>query len=117
MTIKDKYQYKHEQILRDARPWSVRFVDAAKDPQIAFMTYGFAIMSMFGHPLLINLSDIIFVGTTLYFWWIMTRPLKLPFKLPKSAKIKDPNFKRPDGTLGMADGILYLGNDGDTGEE
>jgi intracellular multiplication protein IcmO len=117
MALKAKYQYKSEQVMRDARPWTVRFLDAAKDPQSAVMAYVMAAISMYVHPLTENLSDLTFLCMALYFWWIMTRQVHLPFKLPKSAGIKDPNFKRPDGSLGMADGILYLGNDSDTGEE
>lgn len=117
MALKAKYQYKTEQVLRDVRPWTVRFVDSAKEPSSAVMSFVMGVISMYVHPFTASLSDLTFFLLSLYFWWIMTRPTVLPYKLPKSAKRKDPNYKRPDGSLGMADGILYLGNDVDTGEE
>ena len=117
MALKSKYEYKHEDILRDARPWTVRISSAARDPSVAAITYGMAAASIFADPLLMLGGDLFFFLGLLYFWWLASRPIVLPFKLPKSAGIKDRNFKRPDGSSGMADGILYLGNDNDTGEE
>lgn len=129
MTLKSKYEYKHEDILRDARPWTVRFSDGARDPGVASMVMALAAcmvymeeaLQIYGNlrPIVrfSALADVFFFISVFYFWWLVRRPVQLPFKLPKSAKRKDPNFKRPDGSLGMADGILYLGNETDTGEE
>lgn len=117
MALKSKYEYKHEDILRDARPWTVRMAAAAKEPANAVIAYMLASLAIWLDPMIRQFADLIFFIGALYFWWLMTRPVQLPFKLPKSAKRKDPGYKRPDGSLGMADGILYLGNDGDTGEE
>lgn len=117
MAIKSKYEFKHEQILRDARPWSVRMADSAKDPFTAIMVYGMAAVAIYVDVNVAMFGDLILLFGLLYFWWLMTRPVQLPFKLPKSANRKDPNNVRPDGSKGMADGILYVGNDKDTGEE
>ena len=117
MTLKARYEYKHEDILRDARPWTVRLRDSLIQPSTAAIIFGMAAGIIFIEPLAVLFADLIFGVMMLYFWWLMTRPVKLPFKLPKSAKRKDPNYKRPDGSTGMADGILYLGNEHDTGEE
>lgn len=117
MALKSKYEYKHEDILRDARPWTVRMGAAAKEPSNAVIAYILASLAIWMDPLIRQFADLIFLCGAMYFWWLMTRPVQLPFKLPKSARRKDPGYKRPDGSLGMADGILYLGNDGDTGEE
>jgi len=117
VALKSKYEYKHEDILRDARPWTVRMAAAAKEPANAVIAYMLASLAIWLDPMIRQFADLIFFIGALYFWWLMTRPVQLPFKLPKSAKRKDPGYKRPDGSLGMADGILYLGNDGDTGEE
>lgn len=118
MTLKAKYEYRHEDILRDARPWTTRFIDGAKDPENAIIgfTTGAVAMLAPGSPFA-SFADVIFLIHVFYFWWFMTRPLVLPFKLPRSANRKDPNNKKPDGTIGMADGILYLGNNNETGEE
>lgn len=117
MALKNKYQYKHEDILRDARPWTVRMFDAARDPSTAVIVFALSSLAIWIDPLIRLFADLIFVLCSFYFWWLMTRPIQLPFKLPKSANRKDPGYKRPDGSLGMADGILYLGNDNDSGEE
>ena len=117
MTIKAKYEFKHEDILRDTRPWTVRTVDFISEPSNAVMIFMCCIIAIWVDPYLALTADLIWFVAFLYFWWFMKRKVKLPFKLPKSANIKDPNFKRPDGSLGMADGILYLGNERDTGEE
>ena len=117
MALKSKYEYKHEDILRDARPWTVRARDWLTQPSTAAILFGMTIAAIVREPLVRNFSDLLFFICLLYFWWLCRRPVKLPFKLPKSAQRKDPNYKRPDGSLGMADGILYLGNDADTGEE
>lgn len=117
MALDDKYQMKHTDVLRDARPWTTRMRDNLLQPSTAAMIYAMAAIAIWGEPMLAPFADLIFVICVLYFWWLCKRPVKLPFKLPKSAKRKDPNFKRPDGSLGMADGILYLGNDNKSGEE
>ncbi|HEX2752200.1 MAG TPA: type IV secretion protein IcmO, partial [Alphaproteobacteria bacterium] len=117
MTLKSKYEYKHEDILRDARPWTVRMMAAAKEPANAVIAYMLACLAIWIDPMIRQFADLIFFFGCMYFWWLMTRPVQLPFKLPKSARRKDPGYKRPDGSSGMADGILYLGNDNDTGEE
>lgn len=127
MALKAKYELKHEKLLRDARPWTERFAAAARDPGNATIAFTMAAASVYIDPYnkyfsfsLVNVSlfaDIICFVMLLYFRWLMKKPGELPFKLPKSAKRRDPNFKKPDGSFGMADGILYLGNSTDTGEE
>lgn len=117
MAIKKKYEYKHENILRDARPMSVKIIDGAKQPQMLVTSYFIASLTMYSDIFLRYFSDLIFFFMVLYFFWQITRQVKLPFKLPKSAKRIDPNYPKPDGSNGMAEGILYLGNDRETGEE
>ena len=117
MAIREKYEVKGASLLRDARPWSVRIIDQARDPSTAVIALVMAIGGMLLNPDVACFADLIFFIFCLYFWWLMTRQLKLPFKLPKSSKRKDPNYKQPDGKLGVADGILYLGNDHETNEE
>ncbi|MBU6475493.1 MAG: TraM recognition domain-containing protein, partial [Alphaproteobacteria bacterium] len=121
MTLKTKYQYKHEALLRDSRPLRVRMVEGAQDPQLAATIFIVSIVMMYsaGTPLLRFplYSDLIFFAMLLYFWWLKKRDIVLPFKLPKSAHRVDSNYIKPNGQKGLADGILFLGNDASTSEE
>jgi intracellular multiplication protein IcmO len=117
VTIKAEYEVQGKSLLRDARPWTTRIIDASKKPSNAAIVMAMMGIGIYIDPYIAMGSDVIFLFACLYFWWLMSRPVVLPYKLPKSAQRKDPNFKQPDGKLGMADGILYLGNDQDSGEE
>jgi len=117
VALEAKFEHKYAEILRDARPWSRRFVDGAKDPAIAAMAFATTGILIWHDPLTALFGDLIFVIMSFYFVWLIRLPVSLPFKLPKSARRIDPNFARPDGSKGMADGILYLGNNAKTGEE
>lgn len=117
MALREKYQIKGGDLLRDARPWTVRMKDTALDPSTSSIIFAMVATGFLATPALQYFGDIVFVLFCLYFRWLMKQKVSLPFKLPKSAQIKDPNFKQPDGSLGMADGILYLGNDHETNEE
>src|SRR4051812_1190984 len=81
------------------------------------MTFAMAGVAILSDPIVAIYADLVFFMMAVYFWWLVKRLVTLPFKLPKSANRKDMNYKRPDGSFGMSDGILYLGNTADTGEE
>ncbi len=117
MALKDKYAYEHEEILRDVRPLSVRILSEAKNSSTATIVFFMAAASIYVNSFLAFYADLIFFIMLLYFIWLITRPITLMFKLPKSANCKDPHYKRPDGSKAKADGILYIGNSSDTGEE
>jgi intracellular multiplication protein IcmO len=117
LALRAKYEVKSQTLLRDARPWTARFAEAAKEPSNASMAFVMAAGAVALVPYVDLFGDLVFFIAMMYLWWLVTRPVALPYKLPKSAGRKDPNYKRPDGSLGMADGILYLGNDTDTNEE
>lgn len=117
MALKAKYEFKGESLLRDARPWTTRTTEFMRQASTATMVFVVSAVVIYTEPMLQPFADIIVLFCLLYFWWLVKRPVILPFKLPKSAKRPDPNYKRPDGSLGMSDGILYLGNEKDTGEE
>ena len=106
MTLKAKYEYKHEDLLRDSRPLRVIMIEGAQKPEIATSVFVSSILMMYANNVYL-----------LYFWWLRKRDVMLPFKLPKSANRLDARNKLPSGALGQADGILYLGNDTRTNEE
>lgn len=117
MAIHSKFQHKHDAVLRDVRPWSARTIDKLKNPSNAAIVFSMMAASFYFDPFVALFSDLIFLIGCLYFWFLVTRPMVLPFKLPKSSGIKDRNNVKPGGGSAMADGILYLGNEHDTKEE
>lgn len=105
-------------MLRDVRPWPERVAEAMREPAFIAAVYGSACAGMIFHPLAAVFGDVIFLVGFVYFCWLMSGgKAMLPFKLPKSAGGKDPNNKRPGGGVGPSEGIMYLGNDSETGEE
>lgn len=117
MAIKAKFQHKHDMFLRDVRPWSTRTLDKMRDPSTAAIIFTTMAVSFNIDPYIALFADLIFFFGCLYFWYLVTRPMVLPFKLPRSSGIKDKNNVKPGGGSAMADGILYLGNEHDTKEE
>ncbi len=117
MAIKMKYQRKREDILRDARPLSTRIGENMRKGGTASTIFIGSAYLIYADPVAVMATDVIFLFNLCYFLWLVSQKTVLPFKLPKSAKIKDQNNVRPDGKYGQADGILYLGNEMDTGEE
>ena len=115
--IKKKYQRKREDILRDARPLSVRIADWLREPLNATIILGAPATIIFLDNTAQMFSDVIFFIAFLYFLWLKMQKTVLPFKLPRTAKTKDMHHLQPNGKYGLADGILYVGNEYDTGEE
>jgi len=116
VTLDAKYEHKHEEILKDTRPWRARTKDKARNPSTASLVFTIAACAIYIEPSISIFADIIFIVMSYYFYWLLTLPVELPFKLPKSAGIKDPNNRKPGGGIDMAEGIMYLGNKKD-GEE
>jgi len=81
------------------------------------MIFAMAAIAIYSDQTIGLYADLVFAVMLAYFTWLFRIKVALPFKLPKSANSRDPNYKRPDGSLGMSDGILYLGNNAKTGEE
>ena len=117
MAIKAKFQHKHDMFLRDVRPWTTRTLDKLRDPSTAAIVFTVMGTSFYIDPYIALFADAIFFFGCLYFWYLVSRPMVLPFKLPRSSGIKDKNNVKPGGGAAMADGILYLGNEHDTKEE
>lgn len=116
MTLKAKYVRKHDDILKDTRPKLEKWKDDIRDPSNAIFFFIIAAVGVYAEPLFTIFADLILLVMTLYFVWLMRQPDRVPFKLPKSANEIDPHHRKPNGSLGMAEGILYLGNSAD-GEE
>lgn len=117
MALKRKYQYKHEDFLRDVRPLRVKIVDGARETSMAVSLFTMAGASMYIDPRIAAVGDLILFFGILYTFFLVMTPTQLPFKLPKTSGLTDRNQVKPGGGFGKAGGIMYFGNDVDTGEE
>lgn len=117
MALKKKYQYNREAVLRDVRPFGQRLAEGLRQPTTSMFVFVGAAVGIVIDPTLGLFSDLIFFILLMYFWWLKSTPVKLPFKLPRTAGIKDPNNVKPGGGTLPSDGIMYFGNEKETGEE
>lgn len=105
MALDSKYEIKHRDLLRDARPLYVRIGDWLQQPDHSFVVLFIASLSFHIWPNLIPWADLILIFALLYTLWLSSRDRTLAFKMPLGSKYKD---KR--GKDNKAEGILYLGN-------
>ncbi len=111
-----KYEHKHEAILRDVRPLSMRIADGLSSPSYSTVIFFMAGFSIHINEWMLTFADMILLFLFIYFLWLVSRDRALAFKLPIGTKHKDTNNGR-DGKPGRAEGILYLGNVEKTNEE
>ena len=116
MTIKKKFQREHTDVLRDIRPVGQRIADWAQDTGNATAVFVFGAASFYIYPPTLLFADIIMLIYILYFIWLVKRERTLAFKMPWGAPYKDKNNKGP-GKGEKAEGILYIGNDKESGSE
>lgn len=107
-----KYDYALKHLLRDTRPWGARATDAMSDSDAAAITFLVSGVLTFVLEAGIYFVDIVFLFNLFYFLWLRKRPKPLYFKLPASAKFKDPRERS-----GKPAGIMFLGNTNDSNEE
>ena len=117
MAINKKFQSKRDTVLRDVRPLSVRVIESARKSDVATIVFVVAAAAVAAEPMATIFADLIVFFAFLYFLWLRATKLVLPFKLPKSANRIDKNNVVPGGGCKMAEGIMYLGNDQESGEE
>lgn len=126
MAIKKKYSLDYEKFsLRDPRPMRVKLAEKLRKPEQTFLIFGAPIAILMlsfverGFYQIAQFIEIIVAFLVLYAIWHGKRKIELPFKLPLSAKgLPDPNNPPPGKKgPGKAEGILYLGNDSESGEE
>lgn len=111
-----KYEHKHEAILRDIRPWTMRIADSLIKPSNSAIVFFMAAIAVYINDWALAFSDVILFFLGLFFWWLNTRDRSLAFKLPMGTKYKDSNNDAP-GKNKKSEGILYLGNVEKTNEE
>lgn len=111
-----KHAHRHKDLIRDIRPLHMRIADELQETSyctVVFIVAGFCI---YMNATALAFADIITVLAGLFFWWLSTRDRSIAFKLPMGAKYKDKHNEGP-GRSGKPEGILYLGNAEDSGEE
>lgn len=111
-----KYEHKHEAILRDVRPLSMRIADGLSSPSYSTVIFFMTGFSIHINEWMLTFADMILFFLFIYFLWLVSRDRALAFKLPLGTKHKDTNNGR-GGKPGPAEGILYLGNVEKTNEE
>ena len=102
-------------LLRDTRTLGQRLSDFFSDPtNISIVLVSLAAVAYY----LSEISSLVLVIGSLFFLYSYSRKQKLPFRLPKIARVKDYNDLKPGiGTPNIARGIAFFGNDRKTQEE
>lgn len=115
-----KFEYKRDKILVDPRNHLEKFKDKVRNPQTAGTVFLLSGIFSYYHGWAIYVLDLLFFYNCIYYFWFMfyAQSAQVPFRMPKSARQIDPNYKAPgSGKPRMADGILYIGNEERTTEE
>jgi intracellular multiplication protein IcmO len=108
----ERFERTGAQSLRDIRPLTVRLT-AGLMGQASGLFLGGAAGIMVLAPATV---DFIVPLAILYAWWVLTRRIMLPLRLPKSAARRDWNYPDPATRRPrMAAGAIYLGHDWLTG--
>ncbi|MGE0109273.1 MAG: type IV secretory system conjugative DNA transfer family protein [Bdellovibrionales bacterium] len=112
MVLQAKHYVKHADLLRDARPVSVRIKEFWSAPDISVVTFIGLICVFLFVGYITTFWDIFLAITILYGRWVKNYGIELPFKMPKYAShLPDPHNPFPGkGGAGPSEGILYLGN-------
>ena len=113
--IDSRHEIDPEMLLRDTRSLGQRAADFFSNPVVSALVL--TILSI-GSYYLWPAVDFLFLFGCICFVYSITRKQILPFRLPKTAQIKDhndlkPGIKKPN----IARGIAYFGNDRKTNEE
>lgn len=119
MALDRKYEHKHEAVLRDVRPFMVRFADKIQQPSMSTAMFVLAAGSVYMVDWATTFADLILLVMFLYFLWLRGRDRSIVFKLPMSAqrkKYKDKHNVGP-GRSGKPEGVLFVGNTHKTNEE
>ena len=117
--ILEKNQVLQRDMFRDVRPGSVRVAAYLSKPEIlAAVAFGSIALLFIPAPGPKYFADLICVILYFYLRWALNKPFKMPFKIPRYAGIPDPHNPAPGKTgAGKSEGILFLGNVSDKGDD
>ncbi len=117
--ILEKNQVAQRTLFRDVRPMSQRFGQyISTDIVVTTIAIGTIALLFAAPPQFRSFADLAVPLLYFYFKWTLKRPVVLPFKMPRYANLPDPHNPVPGKTgPGKSDGILFLGNASDDGDE
>ena len=113
MVLLKKHFVNQRNLLRDARPASVRIKDYWNQPSSMTSVMVVFVAGLVAVPEVVPFADIILVISFFYARWVLFKTtIELPFKMPKAAApLPDPHNPAPGKSgAGKSEGILYLGN-------
>ncbi|MFC3908491.1 TraM recognition domain-containing protein [Legionella dresdenensis] len=113
--IEGRHEIDPTMLLRDTRTVGQRMADFFSDPtNVSIVLFSLAGMAFY----VSEVSALILLLAMPFFLYSYTRKQKLPFRLPKIARVKDYNDLKPGiQTPNIARGIAFFGNDRKSGEE
>ncbi len=104
-----KQEQSVRQLARDTRPLGVRVAEVVAKPECMLIFSSCSIVGSFFYPWIIDIAAVLCTGV---FAFSMTRKQTLPFRIPRSAHLKDYNDLIPGSTKPkIGDGIAFFGND------
>ncbi|HQZ87626.1 MAG TPA: TraM recognition domain-containing protein [Gammaproteobacteria bacterium] len=113
--LDSKQEQSARQLARDTRPLGVRISETLARPEVMLLIFGTSIGVSFAYPMI---TDVLFIVCTCLFFFSITRKTTLPFRIPRSAHLKDYNDPLPGSNKPrIGEGIFFLGNDRITKEE
>lgn len=113
--LDSKQEQSARQLARDTRPLGTRFAEAIARPEVMLLIFGTSVALTFVYPMV---TDILFVVCVCLFLFSISRKATLPFRIPRSAHLKDYNDPLPGSNKPrIGEGIFFLGNDRITKEE
>ncbi len=102
----EQYERTGAQSLRDIRPFTVRLSEALRS-SASGLVLGMVALGTFLEPAIVDLTV---PASLLYALWVLTRRVKLPMRLPRSAGLPDYSNPTPGSRKArMAAGSLFIG--------
>lgn len=118
--IQGKQEYTQRGVIRDTRPLGTRVAETLSDRSWAAVMFGTAGLTLLFLPSAGLVADLALIVAWLYALWFERQGKRRKLPLRKPIHANSPDFADPapgSGRPKMAGGIMYIGNDRETGEE
>ncbi len=113
--VDSRHEQSARQLARDTRPLGTRIAEGLAKPMVVILVCICSAVMTLIYPMA---ADFVLVVSLALFAFAMTRPTALPFRIPKTANMKDYNDPQPGSNKPkMGEGISFFGNDRTTREE